>query len=122
MARVDVCRDVVDRLTDARGRRVEVLSHCLLNENIRFPGGATRAGVVREAVDPYVRDGVGIVQHSATPVASGVTSPVSLLSRLELRRRVRPRHLLREGVRVACGVIATAVATATGLARLPQYL
>jgi predicted secreted protein len=34
----------------------------LLNENVRFLGGASRAGVISEAFDSYVRDGVGIVQ------------------------------------------------------------
>ena len=51
-----------DRLADARSRRVVFVSHCLLNENVRFLGGATRAGAVCEVVDPYLRDGVGIVQ------------------------------------------------------------
>lgn len=38
------------------------VAHCLLNENVRFLGGATRSGAVCEAVEPYLRDGVGIVQ------------------------------------------------------------
>ena len=38
------------------------VSHCLLNENVRFLGGATRAGAVCEVVEPLLRDGVGIVQ------------------------------------------------------------
>lgn len=38
------------------------VAHCLLNENVRFLGGATRPGAVCEAVEPYLRDGVGIVQ------------------------------------------------------------
>lgn len=54
--------DVMGRLGDARSGRVVFVSHCLLNENVRFLGGATRAGAVREVVDPYLRDGVGIVQ------------------------------------------------------------
>lgn len=38
------------------------MSHCLLNENVRFLGGATRGGAVLDAVEPYLRDGVGVVQ------------------------------------------------------------
>lgn len=38
------------------------MSHCLLNENVRYLGGATRPGPVAEVVERYVRDGVGIYQ------------------------------------------------------------
>ncbi len=54
--------DVVGRLADARSGRVVFVSHCLLNENVRFLGGATRPGAISEVLDPYVADGVGIVQ------------------------------------------------------------
>ena len=47
---------------DARGRRVVFVSHCLLNENVRYPGGATRAGAVDEIVDVIQTAGVGICQ------------------------------------------------------------
>jgi predicted secreted protein len=50
------------RLADARGRRVVFLSHCLLNENVRYLGGAGRAGGVSEVVDRYLASGVGICQ------------------------------------------------------------
>lgn len=50
------------QLPDARGGRIVLLSHCLLNENVRFLGGAGRPGAVREIVDTYVDDGVGIYQ------------------------------------------------------------
>ena len=50
------------QLADARGGRVVLLSHCLLNENVRFLGGAGRSGGVREIVDGYLDDGVGIYQ------------------------------------------------------------
>jgi predicted secreted protein len=62
VARVLASKDVVDRLSDDRGRRVVFVSHCLLNQNVRFLGGATRSGAVDAAVEPYLRDGVGIVQ------------------------------------------------------------
>ena len=40
------------------------VSHCLLNENVRFLGGATRPGAACEVIEPYLRDGIGIVQLS----------------------------------------------------------
>jgi predicted secreted protein len=53
---------LVAPLADARSRRVVLLAHCLLNENVRFLGGATRPGAVLEEVEPYLQGGVGIVQ------------------------------------------------------------
>jgi predicted secreted protein len=38
------------------------VSHCLLNENVRFLAGAGCPGVVRDELDPYIAAGVGIVQ------------------------------------------------------------
>jgi predicted secreted protein len=49
-------------LRDERSGRVVFLSHCLLNENVRYLGGATRPGGVDEVVAPLQREGVGIVQ------------------------------------------------------------
>ena len=48
----------LDRLTDERGKRVIFVSHCLLNQNIRYPGGAFRRGVVDELVESVARDGL----------------------------------------------------------------
>ena len=53
---------IQNRLADARSWRVVFVSHCLLNENVRFLGGATRPGAVSDVLEPYVRDGVGLVQ------------------------------------------------------------
>jgi len=50
------------QLADARGGRVVLLSHCLLNENVRYLGGADRAGGVQEVVDSFLPRGVGIYQ------------------------------------------------------------
>jgi predicted secreted protein len=44
-------RLLADRLRDERSRRVAFVSHCLLNENTRYLGGAFRAGGVAELVD-----------------------------------------------------------------------
>ncbi|MGZ5368815.1 MAG: hypothetical protein ACXWXV_06085, partial [Aeromicrobium sp.] len=42
--------------------RVVLLSHCLLNQNVRYLGGAERPGGVQEVVDDYLTGGVGIYQ------------------------------------------------------------
>jgi uncharacterized protein YbbK (DUF523 family) len=51
-----------ERLADARGGQVVFLSHCLLNQNVRYLGGAGRMGSVREVVNGYLGRGVGICQ------------------------------------------------------------
>ena len=50
------------RLQDERSGRVVFVSHCLLNQNTRYLGGAFRPGAVHEVVDPYLQDGTGICQ------------------------------------------------------------
>jgi uncharacterized protein YbbK (DUF523 family) len=55
-------RELRARLRDERSGRVVFVSHCLLNQNTRYQGGAFRPGAVREVVDPYLRDGTGICQ------------------------------------------------------------
>ena len=55
-------RALLDRLRDERGRRVMLVSHCLLNENTRYAGGATRPGAVAEVVDELIGGGYGIHQ------------------------------------------------------------
>ena len=50
------------RLADERGRRVAFVSHCLLNENTRYLGGAFKAGAVPEVVNGLLEAGVGISQ------------------------------------------------------------
>ncbi len=50
------------RLQDGRSKKVVFLSHCLLNENTRYLGGACRRGCVRELVVPLIDAGIGIVQ------------------------------------------------------------
>ncbi|MEI6254239.1 MAG: hypothetical protein WCP30_15690 [Mycobacteriaceae bacterium] len=50
------------RLGDARSGRVVLVSHCLLNENTRYLGGACRPGCVAEVVESCVTAGLGIVQ------------------------------------------------------------
>ncbi|WP_167355462.1 2-thiouracil desulfurase family protein [Mycobacterium malmoense] len=55
-------RLLLDQLRDERGRRVVLVSHCLLNENTRYAGGATRSGAVAEAVAELIGGGYGIHQ------------------------------------------------------------
>ncbi|MDP1829834.1 MAG: 2-thiouracil desulfurase family protein [Archangium sp.] len=54
--------ELSQRLADGRSRRVVFVSHCLLNENTRYLGGARRPGPVREVIDACLRSGVGMVQ------------------------------------------------------------
>lgn len=51
-----------ERLADGRGGRVVFVSHCLLNQNARYLGGATRPGMVDELVRLFDEYGLGIVQ------------------------------------------------------------
>lgn len=55
-------RLLLEQLHDERSRRVVLVSHCLLNENTRYAGGATRPGAVAEIVDELVNAGYGIHQ------------------------------------------------------------
>jgi uncharacterized protein YbbK (DUF523 family) len=50
------------RLADERSRRVLLVSHCLLNQNVRYLGGAFRPGIVPEAVASFICDGDGLYQ------------------------------------------------------------
>jgi predicted secreted protein len=50
------------RLQDKRGKNVAFVSHCLLNENVRYLGGAGAPAAVDAVVDDLRRRGVGIVQ------------------------------------------------------------
>ena len=59
---MDRAEQLRERLSDPRGRRVVFLSHCLLNQNVRYLGGAGRPGGVTEIVDGYLGRGIGICQ------------------------------------------------------------
>jgi predicted secreted protein len=64
VGRVHESREVVlsERLADARGKQVAFVSHCLLNENVRYLGGAFRPGGVAEVVEELIHRGVGLCQ------------------------------------------------------------
>ena len=53
--------ELAGRLADARGREVVFVSHCLLNENARYLGGAFHRGAVPEMLE-LLGTGVGVVQ------------------------------------------------------------
>jgi predicted secreted protein len=63
VARTTATLDTLRRvLRDERSGRVVFVSHCLLNQNVHYLGGATRSGGVDEMVAALRRAGVGIVQ------------------------------------------------------------
>lgn len=49
-------------LADRRSGRVVFVSHCLLNENVRYLGGACRPGPIPEWLERWTADGVGVCQ------------------------------------------------------------
>jgi predicted secreted protein len=50
------------KLADERSRKVMFVSHCILNENVRYLGGAFRKNGVNEIIDELQKQGIGIVQ------------------------------------------------------------
>jgi len=54
--------EICSKLKDERGKKVIFLSHCLLNENTRYLGGAFRKAGVDELIDALQREGIGMVQ------------------------------------------------------------
>lgn len=61
-ARDDRATRLTAQLADRRSRRVVFVSHCLLDQNVRYLGGAESPGVVPSAIERYVREGVGLRQ------------------------------------------------------------
>jgi hypothetical protein len=53
---------LLEQLKDERGKRVVFVSHCLLNENVRYLGGAFRRGGVEEVIMAFIQQGIGIYQ------------------------------------------------------------
>src|SRR6476646_3581028 len=87
---------VLDKMRDARRRRVVFLSHCLLNETTRYPGGACRPGCISEVVQRCLTEDLGIVQMPCPEQRAwgGV-----------LKRRLLPVFGLRERHRVLYGFL-----------------
>lgn len=53
---------LAERLKDERSKKVIFVSHCILNENARYLGGAFRKGCIDEIFDEIQKQGVGIIQ------------------------------------------------------------
>ncbi len=53
---------LTQRLEDSRSKKVVFLSHCILNENTRYLGGACTGGCVREIIEQCLAKEVGMVQ------------------------------------------------------------
>lgn len=90
---LDVLRRV---LADARSGRVVFVSHCLLNQNVRYLGGATRPGALPDVLTALRDAQVGIVQmpcpeqHAWGGVCKRYTLPVYGAERTRWRRLRRP--------------------------------
>ena len=94
-------REVLRRaLSDARSGQVVFVSHCMLNQNVRYQGGATRPGAVDEVVARLQRAGVGIVQMPCPEqrawggVDKQYTMPAYGADQTRLRRLRRPASWL----------------------------
>ena len=72
------------------------MSHCMLNQNVRYQGGATRPGAVDEVVARLQHAGVGIVQMPCPEqrawggVDKRYTMPAYGADQTKLRRLRRP--------------------------------
>jgi predicted secreted protein len=55
-------RKLTQRLGDSRTKKVVFLSHCILNENTRYLGGAGRGACVREIMEQCLAADIGMVQ------------------------------------------------------------
>jgi len=60
--RINKALTLQQRLEDSRSKQVVFLSHCILNENTRYLGGACRGSCIREIVDQCLDKDWGIVQ------------------------------------------------------------
>lgn len=67
-------------ITDERSRRVAFVSHCLLNQNVRYMGGARCGGAIPSVLETFVTQNVGFVQMPCPEQAAwgGVTKRLLL--------------------------------------------
>lgn len=70
------------RIQDKRARKVVFLSHCILNENTRYPGGACRGGCIAEILSQCVEQDLGMVQMPCPEQIAwgGVTKQLLLMA------------------------------------------
>ena len=91
--KLDLLRQV---LSDERSSRVVFVSHCLLNQNVRYLGGATRPGPTDDVVAGLLQAGMGLVQmpcpeeHAWGGVCKRYTIPAYGADRTALRWVRRP--------------------------------
>lgn len=57
--KLDILKEI---LKDERSKKIIFVSHCILNENIRYLGGAFRKGGIDEIIDEIQNHGIGIIQ------------------------------------------------------------
>lgn len=88
---------------DARGHRVVFLSHCLLNENVRYPGGATCPGAIPEVVALYAGEGIGLCQMPCPEQRAWGGVGKRFLVQLYGRPSLRWRLVRRPATAVATG-------------------
>ncbi len=53
---------LTEKLMDSRSKKIIFVSHCILNVNTRYLGGAFRCGSVNEMIHDIMEEGVGIIQ------------------------------------------------------------
>jgi uncharacterized protein YbbK (DUF523 family) len=87
---------LVEQLHDERSNRVIFLSHCLLNENARYLGGACYPGCVPEVIERCLANRLGVVQMPCPEQRAwgGVGKPL-LLAGYGLKYRSLPLFILR---------------------------
>ena len=93
-----------NKLQDERSRKMILLSHCILNENSRYLGGAFRKGTIDEIVDLIQSKNIGIIQMDCPEQAAwgGVLKPLLWISVgnkdsfiFKLRRIIFPLFMLK---------------------------
>lgn len=97
MKKVPTSQRLLEQVQDERSKRVIFVSHCLLNENTRYLGGAFRRGCVEEIVDGLQQEGLGLCQmHCPEQRAWGGVLKRTLLPLYGSRGTLlyRLRHLL----------------------------
>jgi predicted secreted protein len=54
---------------DKRGKRLALVAHCILNQNSRVFGLAEEAGIIREVLEVFMRNNVGLIQMPCPELA-----------------------------------------------------
>lgn len=73
---------LAEKLKDERSKKVIFVSHCILNINVRYLGGAFRKSGINEIIDEIQKNNIGIIQMRCPEKEAwgGVTKPYSWLS------------------------------------------